>query len=105
MARKKELTDKLATQNERPGWRETITTGQAQPEQLKTTQITTSADILVRKTFLLTADLVTKLHGLAKSENVGVNELVRYLLGTTIEQVNSGQLKVPTKPSKRRIIT
>lgn len=104
MARKKDLSDKLSTPTERPGWRETITSGQAQPEQVKAAQ-PAAPDMIVRKTFLLTPDLVTKINRLAKLENVGINELVRYLLNEAIEQVNSEQLKVPTKPSKRRIVT
>ena len=103
MARKKDLSDKLSAPTERPGWRETITSGQAEPEPAKATPV--AQDMIVRKTFLLTPDLVTKIDKMAKLENVGVNELVRYLLNEAIEQVNSEQLKVPTKPSKRRIVT
>lgn len=102
MARKKELTDKLSAPSERPGWRETITTGQPQLEQPKAAE-PPEQGVIVRKTFLLTRDLIAKIDGMAKSENVGVNELVRYLLGVAIEQVHSQQLKVPTKPSRQRI--
>lgn len=101
MARSKNLASKLAGQPEaRPGWRDTIASNQPQLEPEPPVQ---PVDTLVRKTYLLTPDLISHIETLADNEQVGVNELVRFLLSSAVEQVKAKQLRIPTKPGKRRI--
>lgn len=44
-------------------------------------------DLLMRKTYLLTPELVEHVAELAETERVGINELVRFLLRASLEQV------------------
>lgn len=107
--RKKDLADKLSGGNEnRPGWRDTITLGQTSTptseRRIPYTQPEPEpANKLKRKTYLLYAGMVAEIEQLAEQERVGINELVRYLIGSALDQVYSGQLMIPTRPDKRRI--
>jgi hypothetical protein len=57
-----------------------------------------SGDKLQRKTFLITPVLIDRINRMAKSNSVGQNELVRYLLNLALEQIESGSHKLPLKP-------
>jgi hypothetical protein len=56
------------------------------------------SDKLQRKTFLMTPALIERINRLAKSSSVGQNELVRYLLDWSLEQVEAGTHTLPLKP-------
>lgn len=109
--RKRDLVNKLSGSSEsRPGWRETITLGGPTPSggerrlPYPAAQPTPEpANKLKRKTYLLYAGMVDEIEQLAERERVGINELVRYLIGTALDQVYGGQLVIPTRPDKRRI--
>lgn len=104
MARKKDLAGKLqgqeSTTPNRPGWRETITAGQAPLPPINEEE---PANKLKRKTYLIRAGMIDHIEDLAQQERVGINELVRFLLSAAIDQVEDGTLVIPTKPGKRRI--
>ncbi len=107
MPRKKDLASKLstpATGEARPGWRDTITSGQPVSFSTPEPEPVEPESLLRRKTYLLTPDLIDQIQALADRERVGINELVRYLLGMALEQVDTGRLNVPTSPGKRRIV-
>ena len=100
MPRKKSLADKLSNPIEtRPGWRDTIKTSQPEP----TPETLETSSTLVRKTYLLTPDLIERIEQLANEQQVRVNELVRYLLLTALELAENEQLEIPTRPGKRQI--
>lgn len=122
MARKRELADKLSSQSEpqgaRPGWRDAITgprreaepgTQEASPREeaearrpARRRRLT--RDPLQRKTYLLTPEMVEHVAALAEAERVGINELVRFLLRSSLEMVEAGELEIPTRPAQRRIV-
>lgn len=56
------------------------------------------ADKLQRKTFLVTPALIDRINQVARHHSVGQNELVRYLLDWSLEQVESGSHVLPLKP-------
>ncbi len=132
MARKRDLANKLSAQAEeqgaRPGWRDAIT-GPLRDEPLdeepQTGRRATSArraapqrreeverrrarsprnNLLMRKTYLLTPQLVDHIADLAETERVGINELVRFLLHASLESIENGALQIPTRPARRRIV-
>lgn len=131
MARKRELASKLSGQREeaesRPGWRDTIT-GLAREEAAPAAQSNEReraaaarrqareeeeerrearrrrTNALMRKTYLLTPELVDHVADLAESERVGINELVRFLLRSSLELVENGELEIPTRPARRQIV-
>ena len=102
--RRNQLADKLTGGQTpaRPGWRDTITPAQtpSQPESQPEVESTSS---LKRKTYLLTDELIERVEDLAERERVGINELVRFLMDTSLELAESNQLEIPTRPGKRRI--
>lgn len=123
MARKRELADKLSSQGEsqgaRPGWRDAITGPRrdAEPEQddrapreeearrpARRRRSTRQRDPLQRKTYLLTPEMVEHVAALAEEERVGINELVRFLLRSSLEMVETGELEIPTRPARRQIV-
>src|SRR5690348_6048578 len=53
---------------------------------------------LQRKTFLVTPALIARINRISKQQSVGQNELVRYLLEWSLEQVESGAHAIPLKP-------
>ena len=94
MAGKREkMTDKL-TSDKPAGWDEQIT-GPAPSK---------STSELVRKTYLLTPELIARVEALADTENVGLNELVRWLLDDALRRVETGETALPTKPVERRTL-
>lgn len=59
---------------------------------------------LMRKTYLLTPELVDHVADLAETERVGINELVRFLLRSSLDLVENGELEIPTRPARRKIV-
>lgn len=53
---------------------------------------------LQRKTFLVTPALIARINRVSKQQSVGQNELVRYLLEWSLDQVESGAHTIPLKP-------
>lgn len=109
MARKRDLAGKLSQQNEaRPGWRDAITgpARGAEPveEEAPRPKRTKKKGPLKRKTYLLTPGLIDQVAELAETERVGINELVRYLLRSSLEMVEAGELEIPTRPATRQIV-
>ena len=115
--RKNELADKLGapSSESRPGWRDTIITGQQpvetavsqptpQPTQPKPTKRTRTKPKSVRKTYLLPPDLIQRIEITAEEERVGISELVNFLLTTSLDLIESGQIEIPTQTAKRKII-
>lgn len=110
--RKSELADKLGgSSSTRPGWRDTIIANapQAEPETAVTEPEPTrrpraSSRKPRRKTYLLAPALINRIDDLADQERVGISELVSFLLTTSLELVESGEIEIPTRPAKRRII-
>ena len=102
--RKNQLADKLSGGQSpaRPGWRDTITVGHT-PTQPAVEHESDSTSSLKRKTYLLTDELIERVEVLAERERVGINELVRFLMGTSLELAETNQLEIPTRPGKRRI--
>lgn len=119
MARKRDLASKLTqqgeTQTSRPGWRDAIT-GPAQADappreradedevEGRRTGRRKRRSAIQRKTYLLTPELVDHVATLAEEERVGINELVRFLLRSSLDMVESGELEIPTRPAKRQIV-
>ena len=113
--RKQNLADKISSRNDsRPGWRDAITGG----PPVEQTEIRRPgfmaqepapepepdpADKIKRKTYLLYAGMIEEIETLAAQERVGINELVRYLLGAALDQVYESDLAIPTQPGKRQI--
>jgi hypothetical protein len=133
VARKRELASKLSGQREeqetRPGWRDAITglargesptPGAEREDRGRDTASRRTrardadderraarrrrASALMRKTYLLTPELVDHVADLAESERVGINELVRFLLRSSLELVENGELEIPTQPARRQIV-
>ena len=107
MARKNDLSSKLeGSSGRQPGWRDTITGARrgtpSPPQQQKVAEERESP--LKRKTYLLTPELIEQIAALAEAERVGINELVRFLLRSALEQVVTDEMEIPTRPAKRRIV-
>ena len=113
MARKNDLSSKLeGSTGRQPGWRDTIRPAQ-QPTSRRTPQREeqeqkgpekTRESPLKRKTYLLTPELIDQIASLAEEERVGINELVRFLLRSALDQVVADEMEIPTRPAKRRIV-
>jgi hypothetical protein len=112
--RKQELADKLGGDGQvprRPGWRDTITLGRGAPEapapdpepDPEATPRRRSRRRYKRKTYLISPEMIAHIEEVADQERVGINELVRFLLGTALDMVEDGQLEIPTRPARRRI--
>ena len=112
--RKNQLSDKLGgSQDARLGWRDTIRLNQPQQpaepaqatpsRQMPPSRPAEQSNKPKRKTYLLTPDLIANIEQLADEERVGINELVRFLLGTAVNLVETGQIEIPTTPGRRKI--
>ncbi|MCP5095980.1 MAG: hypothetical protein GY943_10540 [Chloroflexi bacterium] len=107
--RKSQLAGKLGGKADpKPGWRDTIRLNQPQEQSVEEpTPARTTHPVRrnkpKRKTYLLTPDLIERIEILADEERVGINELVRFLLSTSIELIETGQIEIPTAPGRRRI--
>jgi hypothetical protein len=115
MARKRDLGSKLEGRPEgKPaGWQEQVKrsgdvpaaqesdvdSSAAERDSLDTTsRDTAKAGEFVRKTYLLTPDMVQRVETLAKQERVGINELVRYLLDAALTKIEAGDVSLEKKP-------
>jgi hypothetical protein len=117
--RKQDLAGKISGSSEtRPGWRDTITGGAPatvgaptamsqptvrQPEFMAAEPEPEPANKIIRKTYLLYAGMIEEIETLAAQERVGINELVRFLLGSALDQTYNGGLEIPTRPGRRQI--
>ena len=107
--RKSQLAGKLGGRTDaKPGWRDTIRLNQPEePAYEEPTPARPTRPVRrnkpKRKTYLLTPDLIERIEILADEERVGINELVRFLLNTSIELIETGQIEIPTAPGRRRI--
>lgn len=107
--RRNTLSDKLSTNNKnsRPGWQDTIRAQEAveeEAEQVVQKQPSRKKrNKAVRKTYLLTPDLIERIEEVAEEEQVAINELVRFLIRSALNQIEDGQLVIPTAPGKRKI--
>ena len=106
MARKNDLSSKLqGSSDSRPGWRDTITGSQQQtPRPRQEPQPEERESPLKRKTYLLTPELIDQIAALAEEERVGINELVRFLLRSALEQIATDEMEIPTRPARRQIV-
>ena len=59
---------------------------------------------LVRRTYKLTPELICRLNATCSELRVYPSELVRFLLSRALDQIEAGDLQVPTKPAYRHII-
>ena len=109
--RKQDLAGKLSSgRKARPGWEDTVTgqAGTPQPEVRRPAFMQEEPEPepvnkLKRKTYLLYPDMIEEIEAIAEQERVGINELVRYLLGVSLDQFYNRELEIPTQPGKRRI--
>ena len=117
MARKGELANKLSQDSgARPGWRDAISgpprqQEQEEPEEKKETARRKRQSSsrkrkapIKRKTYLLTPELIEQIEIMAEEERVGINELVRFLLRTSLEMIETGEVEIPTRPATRQIV-
>ncbi len=119
--RKNELADKLGgtvqSTEARPGWRDTILTGQQPVDPPKSTlslpeaqpstppkRETVDRNKPVRKTYLLQPQLIERIEITAELERVGISDLTNFLLSTALDLIESGQIEIPTQAAKRKII-
>jgi len=57
-----------------------------------------------RKTYLMTDELITRIEAIAEAENVGINELHRYLVDLALTQIEDGTHKLKTHSTRRRTL-
>jgi hypothetical protein len=108
--RKQDLAGKLTPERRKlPGWEDTVS-GQAGPQSetrrpafVQEEPETEPANKLKRKTYLLYPGMIEEIETIAEQERVGINELVRYLLGLALDQVYHREVEIPTQPGRRRI--
>lgn len=89
-----------------PGWEAQLKTSRPQPEpepeeEKKPTwnyKGPDAPDKVVRKTYLVTNELKDRIETLARENNVGSNELVRFLLTAAVDRVESGEIELPVVP-------
>ncbi len=109
--RKQDLAGKISTASSaRPGWRDAITgsvpdeqVNIRRPEFMEPEPDPEPANKMKRKTYLLYAGMIEEIQTLAVQEHVGINELVRYLLAASLDQIYEGKLTIPTQPGRRQI--
>ena len=118
--RKNELAGKLggsSSAESRPGWRDTILTGQqpvdppqstlnepvAQPTKARKSK-PADQNKPVRKTYLLQPQIIERIENTAEIERVGISELTNFLLSTALDLIESGQIEIPTQTAKRKIV-
>jgi len=84
--------EKSAEKMQQPGWQDQIEPAresQPPPASYK------------RKTYLITPAMITRVKATAKEHRVGQNELVRFLLGYALDQLNAGNLELPLETTYR----
>lgn len=102
MARKNRLTEQLEGQQSQPQrWQNQIKSD-ATPAVEKA-KPPTKTGTYTRKTFLMTDELIQRIQSVADRENVGQNELVRYLLDLGLQQVEEGSHELPTRPGRNTL--
>lgn len=113
--RKQDLAGKLGPSRKtaRPGWEDTIAGHAGQPGAVPETrrpvfeqQSDPEPDPntkLKRKTYLLYPPMIEEIEAIAEEQRVGINELVRYLLGVALDQLYHSEIDIPTQPGRRRI--
>ena len=57
-----------------------------------------------RKTYLLTEALIERVKRLANEQGVGHSELVRWALGTILDEVEGGEREIPVVVEEKRVI-
>jgi hypothetical protein len=98
VARKRDLGSKLS--DKPAGWQDQVT-GRGEPStspKPPSEKETVKADVYMRKTYLMTPELVKRIEDLAAAEKVGINELVRHLLDSTLTQIERGEYTLAKKP-------
>jgi hypothetical protein len=58
---------------------------------------------LVHKTYILKRGQARRLEQLAYEKRVMLNDLARFLVEYALQQVDSGELEIPTEPYRRKI--
>ncbi|MBV7333949.1 hypothetical protein KFU94_38090 [Chloroflexi bacterium TSY] len=101
MARKNQLSGKLEN-NQPQGWQDQIKTRQAEAET-EPKKAPTKTSTYKRKTFLMTQELIDRIQAVSERENVGQNELVRYLIDRALQQVEQGEHALPTRPGRNTL--
>lgn len=103
MPKQAELSKKLGSQ---PSWKDTIAPTAEPVKKSKSNGTSPSKQKMIRKTYLLYQNDIDRVAQLAQDENVGINELTRYLLNLGCELVESGQHQLPTTTQEvRKIVT
>ena len=99
--RAKDLSEKLSGEQQPAGWQDQLGPGRPPtgPEKEPV-----HAGSLRRKTYLITDELGERVRTLADSEHVGQNELVRYLLTWSLDQIDSGAHHLPATPVEKRTL-
>lgn len=119
MARKDDLASRLGSGSQprrRPSWQDTISAPAEEPvreqpevdenhpvKQRRKPIARKKKPAMVRKTYILTPDLVERVATTAGRERVKINDLVRFLLMSSLDMLDSGELALPTKPALREI--
>lgn len=113
--RRQTLSNKLGTRTTKPGWQDTITpqTGiEEEPEEeqiskkratRRTRKPKKSQAKLIRRTYLMSPDLLERLEVVAEDERVGISELLRYLITQSLDMIETGEIEIPTTAGKRSI--
>jgi hypothetical protein len=57
-----------------------------------------------RKTYLLTEELIGRVKRVAGEQGVGHSELVRWALGTILDEVENGEREIPVTVEEKRVI-
>jgi hypothetical protein len=58
-------------------------------------EVEEDTDKIKRKTFLVTQALIDRVNRIAQEHHVGQNELIRYLLTWSLDQIESGNHTIP----------
>jgi hypothetical protein len=88
--RKNNLSAKLGGDTQTvPGWKQQI--APAIPDKKET---------YTRKTYLVTSELIERVRVTAEREQVGQNELLRYLLTWALDQLDGGHHELPLEVEK-----
>lgn len=103
MARKDELSGKLDSSQSGERWRRLIGP-KDETELLEEDEVLEDLDELKRKTYLLTPRIIRRVERMAEKNDIGINELARYLLTWALDQHESGEAELPvtTKTIEKR---
>ena len=98
--RKNQLSEKLESSNQPQGWQDQIKMGQPEPTPQKPP---TKTSTYIRKTYLMNQELIDRIQAVVEQENVGQNELVRYLVDMALTQIEDGTHELPTRPGRNTL--